>query len=539
MKLTKNVLVWAVILAASAASAAEQPLASLRVRSFTDFTNALSRLAGSFAPNEAVDHGLEFSQGLGLTNFTGLDTQRPWEIAVWYKGGGQPPLLAIKAPVKDVTQFKENLSPAGALRAQGREWSQLGSGLGLIVFRDADSLSEAEKSALDQWKAEALAAPTRLVELKLNMSDSIREQAAGGVAFGKMAISSALAAQSAGAEGGPDKAAIQGMIAAYFDIIDTFVAGLQGLTLRLDLSSEALTAENTVTAKPGTDLATWLRAPAGEVTAQDLNYVEPDRLFSGAAYVGKEPWLVKLTQKMIRLGLQAQNIETNSAAVKDLDDLLAKALPVAIAGSMDLKDKLTFAFAYRFPAADVAETYAQTKRFLTNGFQAFVGKDKMYAAATLTEKHHAINGVGVDRVLLALNLDSPWFKMPGQKEQLQAFWPDGKMEIDYAIKGDRLLVASADRMKELLEPASGEPSRKAALKLESGTCLAGYLNLLGFIKQVAAVNPSIPEAVKDKLAKLDGKGAGLEFQLRKDNEAHSVVRVPLKLFRELGQLKDD
>jgi len=130
-------------------------------------------------------------------------------------------------------------------------------------------------------------------------------------------------------------------------------------------------------------------------------------------------------------------------------------------------------------------------------------------------------------------------KMPGQKEQLQALWPDGKMEVDYAIKDDRLLAATPDRMKELLEPANGQPNRKEALKLERGTCLAGYMNLLGFIRQAFAVNPAIPEAAKDKMAKLDPRGTSLEFQLRLDNQAHSVVRVPFKLLRELGKLKDN
>lgn len=537
MKITKNVFVWAVILGTSAASAADQPLAALKLRSFADFTNALTRLMGNLAPNEAVNHGLEFSKSIGITNFTGLDTERPWEIALWFGGGGQPPLVAIKAPVKDVTQFKENLSSEGLLRAQGHEWSQLSNGLGLIVFREAGSLSEAEKSALDGWKAEAVTAPRRVVELKLNMSEPIREMAVGGLASAKAAMT--MVAQNAAGESSPNKAAIEGIVGAYFEIIDTFIAGLQGYTLELDLSPDALTLETSVTAKPGTDLAGWLQAPDGQLTAQDLNWVEPDHLISGAAYVGKAPWLLKLMQKMVRLGLQVQNVDANSAQVKDLDDLMAKMLPVAAAGSLDLKDKFAFALAYRFPAASAAETYAQTKLFLTNGFQAFVGKDKMYAAASFAEKHHSVNGVQVDRLLLTINLDSPWLKMPGQKEQLQALWPDGKMEVDYAIRDDRLLAATADRMKELLEPANGQPNRKEALKLERGTCLAGYMNLLGFVRQAIAVNPAIPEAAKDKIAKLDARGTSLEFQLRLDNQAHSVLRVPFKLLRELGKLKDN
>ena len=66
-------------------------------------------LGGGGRPPEcagAVDYGLEFSKGLGLTNLTGLETARPWEIAVWFGGGSQAPLPAIKAPVKDMSRFR-------------------------------------------------------------------------------------------------------------------------------------------------------------------------------------------------------------------------------------------------------------------------------------------------------------------------------------------------------------------------------------------------------------------------------------------------
>ena len=539
MKLPKNVLVWAAILSASVAPGAEQPLARLSVRSYTDLTNAISRLASSFNPNGTEDPGLKFNQGLGLTNLGALDTKRPWEIALWHGGGGEQPLVAIKAPVQDVTQFKESLSPAGVLRSKGQDWSQLTNGLALIVFRKSDSLSEGEKSALDEWKSQVIAPPARLVELKVSMSEPLREQAVGMVSIGKTSVSRAFASQSSQMGNALNPAAMEGMLAVCFDTIQTFIAGLQEVTLGLDLSSDALTVEECVTAKPGTDLAKWLQKPAGQVTAQDLNWVDPDASLAIGAYCGKDPALLKLVQRMTQVGLQMQDMETNGPAAKDLEDLMAKLLPAVFAGSVEVKDKFAFAGAYRFPGANVAETYAEMKRFATNSFQTFVGKDKMYSAGSLAEKHHTIDGVTVDRFTLTINLDSPLFKLPGQKEQLQAVWPDGKMEIDYALKDDRMLVASGDRMKELLERGSGKPNRKATLKLGEGTVLTGYMNLLSFVRQMSAANPAIPEAVKEKLAKLEGQGTGIEFQVRADEQMHSSGRVPLKLFRELGRLKGD
>jgi hypothetical protein len=539
MKLTKTVFVWAAILAATAASGVEQPLVRLSVRSFSGFTNAVGQVVRNVAPDEKTDPGLELSKGLGMTNLTGLDIERPWEIALWYGGGGESPLVAIKAPVKDVAKFKENLSPDGPLGAKAVEWIQLSNDVGLVVLRETGSLSEWEKSALEKWKAEAVTKPAPLVELKLSMNDSIRDQAIAALGFAKGAMGAAMAAQNSGTAGLPNQAAILGILSAYFDAIDMFVAGLQNLNLRLDLSSDFLTVEELVTTKPGSDLAKELQAPKGEVTAQDMSLVGPDHVFSGAAYISAGPWLQKLMPKLIALGLQAQNSETNGPAVKELEDLSRKMLPVAVAGWADIKDKVAFAVSYRFPEGNAAEIYAQLKRFMTNGFQTFVGKDKMYSAVSLTEKDHTIDGVAVDRLSFTVNTDSPLFKAPGQKEALQMFWPNGKMEFDYAVKGDRLLVANAGGMKELLAPDAGKSNWKTALKPDKGTCLVGYVDLLGLISRVAAANPGIPEAVKDKMAKLNGQGTAVEFQLSVDNEIRYSARVPLKLFHELGQLKGD
>lgn len=539
MKSLKNVLVCASILAVAAAQGATPPLARLSVRSYADLTNAISRLAASVSPDKAGNAVAELNEALGLTNLAALDARRPWEIAVWYGGGAEQPLVALKAPVADVAKFKENLSAEGVLRTEGHEWAQLSNSLSLVVFRGAEALSDAEKSALEEWKATALKPPARLVELTLSMSESFRTQAAAGMAFGKMMLGQAMAAQNSQAEGGVNPAAMQAMLGAYFDILDTVVGGLQELGLGLDLSSDALTVESSVAAKPGSELATWLQKPAGQVTAEDMKWVEPEAFFSMAGYIGKEPWLLKLTRKLTRAAFQVQNLDTNSAALKDLDDLLAKTLPASLAGWMDLKDKFTFAFAYRFPASNPTAAYAEMKHFLTNGFQAFVGKDKPYSAGSLAERDHTLAGVLVDRFSLTVNLDSPLFKMPGQREQIQALWPEGKMVMDYALKEDRLLVASPDRMKDLLEPPNAKSGPKATLKLEAGTLAAGYLNLPRILRQAMAANPAIPDAVKEKMAKLDGRGTGIEFQIRVDGRVHSIAKLPLKLFQVLGQLGDN
>jgi hypothetical protein len=539
MKLTKNVLAWAAILSASLAAAADQPLARLSVRSYTDLTNAISRLATAINPSQAQDPVLQFSLAMGLTNLATLDTQRPWEIALWHGGTAELPLLAVKVPARNVAKFKDALSPGGMLRSKAQDWLQLTNDTSLILFSKPDSLSDSQKSALEEWKLQPMTPPAPLVELKLSLNEPLRLQALGMLPIGKMSAAQALASRSAQTPNAFNPAAIEGMVSVFFDTVQTVVAGLQDVTLGIDLSSDALIVQKSVSAKPGTDLAKWLQKPAGQVTAQDLNWAASDSSVSFAAFFGKDPALLKLAQKMIQLGFQMQNVETNGPAAKDLDLLMAKCLPVILAGSMDFKDTFAFAGAYRFPGSKVADTYAEIRRFLTNSFQGFVGEGKMYSAASLLEKHHMLNGIQVDRFTMTINADFPLFKAPGQKEQLALMWPNGKMEIDYAIKDDHLLIATRDRMNELLRPPGADSIRKPAFKPGEGTLLAGSINLLALVGPMSAANPAIPDGVKERLAKLDAQGTGIEFQVRADQQLFASARIPLKLLRELGRLKGD
>jgi hypothetical protein len=449
-------------------------------------------------------------------------------------------VLAAKVPAKDIKAFKEALDGDGVLRSQGHEWTQLEGGVGLILFlRDADSLSDDEKAAFDAWKAESLRPPAHgLVELTLNLSDTLRDQAVGGLALGKMFASQAIAAQDSAANSGVSPAAMGTMLDAYFDLIEIILKGLQQYQLGLDLTADALTAEGSIAAKPDTELAKWLQKPATALTADDVDFVNPEAGLSFAGYFGKEPALMKALEKFLRASFAIQNVDTNGAAVKDMLDLMEKSLPMTFAGSLDLKDKLSLAFAQRFLAADAAEVWAKQKATFTKQLQAFVGKEKLYSAATLTEKNEVIDGVNVDRYSLTLNLDAPMLKMPGQKEKLERLLPGGKIELDYAVKGGRLFMASGGQMKDVLALAGGKSGGKAAPKLDAGTCLIAYLNVLTLAKQIVAAMPEVPTEVQDKLAKLDSKGTTIEFRLSLDQQARFSGRVPLKLISQFGRLAD-
>ncbi len=537
MKLFIKSLGCALVLAFASTCVNAEPLAKLKVRSYLDFTNAITRFATLINPSRASEAVQQFNAGLGLSSPVSFEIKKPWEIAIWYEAGASQPVVAVKAPVSDITRFKDSLQPDGALRGGGREWTQLANGLGMIMFRDLDALSSSEKAALNQWKAEVSQPPAQLVELTLSLSEPLRTQVSGIMGIAKMSISQAVTSQNTLAPQGVNPSAFGGLLNAYFEIFDTFLNGFQQARLGLELKTDSLQVDEVITAKPGTELARWLQKPAGQLSAQDFNAIDPEAFMSIAGYLGKDLGFMQIVQKLTVLGFQMQNVATNDPAVKEVCAMIEKMLPVNFTASVYLKDQMAFVGSYRFPSANAAEAYAQIKLMMSHSMQTMVGKDKIYSAITLSEKHHTINGIPIDRVALAINEANPLFNLPGQKEQLRLFFPNGKMEIDYAFKEGQILMASGDRMKELLESSAAKTSRTTAFRSDETRCLAGSLNLLSMIKQMAGFNPMIPGPVKETLARLNPQGSAIEFQISLDQQFHSTARVPLKLFQELGRLR--
>ena len=539
MKLRTVVLLCPAILTASLCPVDAQPLVKFTVRSYNDVNNIISTFAKNLNPKSTKDYALEFSNQLGVTNLTTFNPQKSWEVAVWYEGGISSPLIALKGPIKDISEFKDSLNPDGNLRKQGKEWSQLENGVGLITFGNLkpDDLSDAAKkefAELDQWKKEPLPSPGKMVELNLNLSEPIRQQLSGFIGIGRMSlIQSMNSAQSI--PGGNPKAMTE-IFNAYFDFINVVVAGFQDLKLAADVQPEALIIDKRLTAKPGSELAQWMQKPANPITATELSGLDSDAFLSFAGSIGKNESMMKWMDKFTMLGFQMQSSETNETDIKEIHALLEKCLPMKFAGSAYMKDKLTFTGSYRFPASKASDVYSEMKQFLNSSFKKQVGEGKIYSSAELVEKHHTENGIPVDRFSATINMKHPLYSMPGQKEQLEAFWPGGKLEFDYAVKNDQLFFASAGQMKSLLEN-NNKTAPKFAFKLEDGTCLAGYFNFLSMVSRITQANPMFPEEMKQKLSKLDSKGSSIEYQMSIDKQMHSETRIPMKIVRELGSLK--
>ncbi len=533
MKLRNTLILCSVYLVLSLGVAQAQPLARISIKSFGELSNALVRVVGAVDPEQSKELGGQLSAGLGLTNTALLDLKAPWELAVWTPGEAGAPLIALKGKIADVKKFRSELQPEGMLAKDAKDWVQLENGLAAIVFTPADKQTDAEKLELKRWEAEPLVPPRRTLEVALTPSDAARAQVLPFLGMARMSMSQMAAA----VPGGANPKAMGDMFNLYFDGIEAFVKGCQDFKLAVALTPDSLLLEQTVSAKAGSALAKWIAKPANPVTAEDLTALNADALLSASITLSKDAPLMDLARKFLRVSMEMQNQGTNDSSVNDLMQMMEKSLPARVSGSVFLKEALEFAGMYRFPQSDPAKVYAEMKPLMTRFAKTQSGEGKMYSSASFTEKHHSVGAVPVDRYSFTLNLDNPMFQMPGQKEQLEALWPKGKLEFDYAVNNGKLLFASPERMAGLIE-VSAKSGNAPAITPNDSTVAAGYLNLLGFIARMSGANPMIPDAIKERLAKLDTKDTGIWFQLEMNNQVRFEQQVPLKLLQQLGGLKD-
>jgi len=529
MKLRKAFALCGAVLALSLVAGDAQPLVRISISNFAALSNVVVRLARAVAPNSKADFNAMLTGKLGMTNATTFDPKGPWEVAVWQEGGSNAPLIAIKGPIADVKRFQKELDPAGALSKQGKDWVQLAMGSAAIVFKTAEMQTQEEKSALKSWESEAISQPVRALELTLTPSESAKQRVLPLLAMARMSLPQMAAANS------PNPKAMTGLFDLYFDGIEAFIKGLQKLKLAAGVDADSLLLEETVAAVPGTQLAQWIPKPTNPVRTEDLKGVNPEAFFSGAISLGKDAALIDLTRKFMQLSLEMQNQGTNEAMMNDLMGLVETCLPARISGSVFMNEQLGFTAVYRFPGMDAANVYGKMKPFIARWIKTQAGEGKMYSAATFEEKHHLVGNVPVDRFSFTMNLDSPLFQVPGQKEQIEAFMPNGKMELDYAVKDGQLFLASPDLMKGLLE---GQAQSAPAMVSDDSTVALGYFNILSVLKRTSQANPAIPQALKERLSRIDLNGTAIRFQLRMDTQVHCDAHIPLKFFEQIGRFKD-
>ncbi len=535
MKLRNALTLCPAILFLSTVAGGAQPLARVTIRSFSELSNAVVRVVGAVAPKEKEKVGGQLTAALGLTNTGTFNPDGPWELAAWQPTGSPKPLLALRGPIPDVKEFHNDLNPDGALAKAGEDWVQLGKAGAAIVFTAADEQSDQEKAELKQWEAESITRPSQAVEVRLEPSAAAKAQFLPMLAVARMALSQKFETT---ATNGVNAKALGDLFGLYFDGIETFVKGLREFKLGVGVDADSLVLEETVSAEPDSDLAQWIHKPAYPLRAEDVKALTPNALASGAMTIDKNERLLDLMRNFFELSMEMQNAETNQASTSEMMELMEVSLPMRVWGSVFFNEHLEFSGAYRYPASSAAEVYGKMKPLIKQLVSIWAGQKKVYSAASFAQKARTVAGIPVDRFSVALNLNSPLYRLPQQKQRIEAMFPNGKMDIDYAVKGNQLLVATPERIQGLIEGTS-QPGQRSAFRTDDLTVAVGYLNVAQLIRHAFSVSGGLPEAqaIKERLAKMEAQGTAIRFRLEMNGQARGAQHVPLKLLEQIARIK--
>lgn len=517
------------------AQEAVRPLLTVSVKNHSALLKAAAALVNAVEPGKGDTLDKEFRNELGSPDLAGIDANRPWQIALWFKGMGVPPVFATYVPVSDFEAFEKGLLPGKLLRGKQNQNEIVSAGGHAIVIHRNDgnaAIAADDRASVRRWEQSVPKSETHALHLNLGMDDAVRLQVISTLAFGKMMLGQTFSNPQFTNQGGFNPAAMTEMIGLYFQILEGVVKGLDQLHVEADVTAEHIALFKRVTPLADTDLSEWLRPGKGGLEKL-VPFLDPEAPITFAARVGAGPGALDFMKKAMRLGFQMQNQAEDEATVQRTDELMKAMLPMAFAGSIRLDDGYRFGGVYEIPGNDAAKVYGQLLDWMNSIMEKQVGKDKMYSSFALKRGVRKIGEIGVDHASIGINMDSPAFQSPQQKEVLERMWPGGKFEVEYALKGNRLHMAAGTTLEKVMTPSNAPQ----ALAVDPETASVGHINIAALMKGTIASNPLLPPQMQAKFKQLDPKGLSIPFKVNVDGQLKSEARIPIKLVSALGQLR--
>jgi hypothetical protein len=503
------------------------PLVRITVRDFTSLERDLSAVADAVSPGSAEEALRGLGAGLGITSLEGVDANRPWQIDVWMEALAGAPGVSLRIPVDDYDAFTDAYQ-ADRTRGVVTKVDDYAS-----IWMPGAPAQEAARATHDAWKASELKAGTETVRVEVTPNEVVRGFAVQMVGTGRTATAAGLRAGSEEEIPGMDMEAMVKLIGVYFDVIETGLKGLEGLTIGLEVRNDTLRVNEQVTALAGSELASWFEGDDGSL-AGVLPFLSQEGSSAFAMRLGKAPAYLSKLKEYVTLAMQMQKVPDSEQTARDIAAMMDTMTPLSFAGTLNFDQGIDFAGLYQFPDADAASTsYRTMVQFLTETMQSQTGDDGLYRRIDFTRSWREVAGTPVDRLVMEINLDSPLYQMPGQKEIVEAMWQGGRMEFDYALRGRELVVSSPANMADALQRARTGGTHEG-LGVGKDTVLFARVNVLQLGAGFITPNPFLPEEVKAVMKRLDPAGTDVTLRADLDGKLSTDTRIPIALFRSIG-----
>ena len=503
---------------------------TLTVKSYGALSSAITTIADSVQPGSGKSALASMQARIGLDKVQGLDLEKPWQIQVWLADVPGTPAFSLWIPTTDFEAFK-NSSAQSALailrRPGGPEMTHVDNYAG--VFIAGSSESKVATAGHASWTSAQLGAADKTLFLGLAMSESLRQQALMGLAAGRAAVTASAGSQP---PPGMDQKAMAEVMGVYFEIFEIIVKGARQLDLSIDSRADSLVQSFRVEANEGSELMDWLKPSEGTLDGV-LPFAAGTAPLKVAMRMSDTPGLVQQMKKFMRISMQLQSKTPDEEAITSFEKLFDAMLPANVGAGMGFQNGLSFTGAYEFPGKDVNAVYQQLAEFMQNGMHGMTGADKPYKTVLFEPAKRTVDGVKVDLVTMEMNLDSPLYQQPGQKEMVQMMFNGGKIEFEYAIKDDKLLIAGPGQMESLL---AGPSVAASPLKTNRHTVACGEINVLALVASFSAFNPAMPEEARKKLQAAKSQDTEVTFRIDLDGALQVEEVIPLKLIQAFGEM---
>ena len=528
-------VVTCVALHSTTSFAAAPPIATLTVKNHTELLATVSRIAEAARPGMGIASAAMLPAFLGAPEMAGVDPNRPWQAAAWSRatGGGS---LAVYVPVTDFDAFKAGLTPG--ILAGGRNENTVAdkNGYAVIFNPNKGGFTDDDRDKALNWKVSP-AKTDATINLYFAPDDTLKQMMLSGFRAGR---EKAMQGMMKGLQAAPKNAAFDPeamgeIMNFYFSVIDTALAGFVQFNLSLSVTDEDIVIGKQISAAKGSDLARWF-APNPDGVAADINAVDWDSAMAFAVSVRSDPTLSSFIEKAMALGFKMQGIPQDSEQTQETMKLIKGMLPFVTAGSMSFDDNgMNFGGYYRFPDRKADDYSGKLIEFMDGMMKKQTGDDKMYKAYEYKKAVRTLDGVSIDRLSMTYNLDSPLLQAPGQKEQIQAMFPGGKAEVEYALANGKLFFTmGATKMENILKPPTAQNATPARVKAGPKTTFVGQMNLLTFVKGMFMQMPFSP-LPKQIVEAIDPAGTGIQTRVNQTGALDMEVRAPLKLIQSVAK----
>ena len=501
---------------------AQQPLVTVNLQSYRAVLDDAARISAAVAPDEPAEFEAMIQGMVGADAIALIDPNKPWHLALWMDQMGQQPSGALYLPASDAPAFEAAIA-MGFLATQAITVTDSGDYVILTQSQTTDTtLNQKAVEYVPQLPTEI--ADTLSVQLRMN--EPVRAMAMGGLQFSKGMMLSSMQGQITPEMGIPADF-YENIFGVYFGVFEYLLRDLSTLKLSLGVEEDDLKYTCSIEPTAESELAAWMQRQNIEISdiLSSTNWDAPMAVALSMAPLSaseRATWNGLVESMMPLYGLEAKDAE-------QWMQLFDASLPLKAGYSVAFTESFSFEGFYQLLNGSADEVYKQSMALIEQMPTSENTPASYYSDIEFQQGIREVNGHSVDQISMTLNLDHPTMQMPGQREQMLAFFKDGKFAYETAVIDDRIYCATTGKLEQAL---NGSYAKPAILPSDATRMLASF-NIISLMKIGAQSAPEIAPM----MSALDENSGSIWCLLNISDSLEMQTVVPLKVLTEFSKME--